>query len=246
MSLLHLRGMVDEFPYLGSLIDSSGRIAVDVERRVAQASRAFGALMKAVFYYKHLKLATRRKIYNACVLSVLLYGAECWVLLRKQEKKLNTFHHRCIRSILGITNMQQWSECILMTEVRKRWGDEETAADKVKKKRLEWLGHLARMPDYRVPKSALFSWFLKPYPRCGPKKRWRDMMRNAFHPALDLTALSYHLSSGTPMYHDGMERCRESQGLVVRAAVTARDVVCMVCSRKFRRESDKARHKCVD
>ena len=41
--------MVNEFPYLGSLIDNSGRATVDVERRVAQASRAFGALRKAVF-----------------------------------------------------------------------------------------------------------------------------------------------------------------------------------------------------
>ena len=73
-----------------------------------------------VFLDKHLKLTTKRKIYNACVLSVLLYGAECWVLLRKQEKKLNTFHHRLSRSILGITNRQQWSERISMTEVRSQ------------------------------------------------------------------------------------------------------------------------------
>ena len=37
---------------------------------------------------------------------------------------------------------------------------------------------------------------------------------------------------------DGIQRCRESQGLAVRAAVTVGDVVCRVCSRKFRRESD--------
>ena len=30
-----------------------------------------------------------------------------------------------------------------MAEVRRRWGDEETASEKVKKKMLEWLGHLA-------------------------------------------------------------------------------------------------------
>ena len=90
--------MADKFPYLGSLIDSSGRATVDVERGVAQASRAFGALRKAVFLDKNLSQKTKRKVYDACVLSVLLYGAECWVLLRKQEKKLNTFHHRCIRA----------------------------------------------------------------------------------------------------------------------------------------------------
>ena len=51
----------------------------------AQASRAFGALRKAVYLDKHLKLTTKRKIHNACVLSGLLYGAECWVFHRKQE-----------------------------------------------------------------------------------------------------------------------------------------------------------------
>ena len=131
--------MVDEFSCLGSVITSSGRMTVEVDKRVAQALRAFGALRKAVFIDKHLKITTKRKIYNACVMSVLLYGAECWVLLKKQEKKLNIFHHRYIGSILGISNRQQWSEHITMAEVRGRWGDEETAPEKVKKKRLEWL-----------------------------------------------------------------------------------------------------------
>ena len=40
---------VDDFPYLGSIIAGSGRMDVDVDRRVAQASKAFGALRKAVF-----------------------------------------------------------------------------------------------------------------------------------------------------------------------------------------------------
>ena len=107
---------VDDFPYLCSVIAGSGRMDVDVDRRVAQA---FGALRKAVFLDKNLSLGTKRKLYNACVLSVLLYGAECWIPLRKHVRKLNTFHHRCIRIILGISNKQQWSERITMAEVRR-------------------------------------------------------------------------------------------------------------------------------
>ena len=34
---------VDDLPYLGSVIAGSGRMDVDVDRRVAQASKAFGA-----------------------------------------------------------------------------------------------------------------------------------------------------------------------------------------------------------
>ncbi len=69
-------GMIDsvrEFPYLGSLIADSGRI--DVEKSIAKASRDFGALRKAVFQDKNLTLVTKRKVYQACVLSVLLYGS---------------------------------------------------------------------------------------------------------------------------------------------------------------------------
>ena len=127
----------------------------DVKRRVAQASRAFGALWKSVFLDENLNLTTKRKIYSACILSVLLYGAERWIPLRNHEEKLNTFHHRCIRIILGISNQWQWSERITM---RMRWRDEELAADKVRKRRLEWLGHVARMSDHRLPKSLLFGW----------------------------------------------------------------------------------------
>ena len=116
---------------------------------MAQASRAFGALRKAIFLDKNLSLETKRKIYNT--LSVFLYGAECWVLLKKKEKKQDTFHHRCIKSILGITNRQQWSKRISMAIVRRRWGDDETAgADKVKKRNLEWLSHLMGMPDTQI------------------------------------------------------------------------------------------------
>ena len=43
-----------------------------------------------------------------------------------------------------------------MADVRRRWEDEETAAEKVRRRRLEWLGHVARMPDHRIPKSVLF------------------------------------------------------------------------------------------
>ena len=41
---------------------------------------------------------------------MLLYGAECWVPLRRHRKKMDTFHHICIRTILRISNQQQWSE----------------------------------------------------------------------------------------------------------------------------------------
>ena len=239
---------VSEFQYLGSLIASSGRMDAEIEQRVARASRAFGALRKAVFLDKNLKSSTKRKIYNACVLSVLMYGAECWVPLRKHRGKLDVFHHRCIRTILGISNRQQWSEQITMTEVRRRWGDEETAADKVKRRRLEWLGHLARMDDDRLSKSVLFSWLPQPRPRCGPRRRWRDVVRKDLKGIEVDEAVWYEEARKSraewrTTYCTGLEICRDDQ--TSQASEVAKEVLCELCSRSFRKESDKKRHKCV-
>ena len=239
---------VEEFPYLGSLIAESGRIDADVERRVSQASRAFGALRKAVFLDKDLTLATKRKIYRAYVLSDLLYGAELWIPLRKHLKKVNTFHHRCIRTVLGISNRQQWSDHITMAEIRRRWRDEETAAEKIKKRRLEWLGHLARMPNHRMPKSALFGWLPQARPRCGPRRRWRDVIRRDLKDIEVDESVWYEEATKSragwrATCREGMKRC--SEGQAVRASAVAREVRCEVCSRKFRREGDKRRHKCL-
>ena len=53
----------------------------------------------------------------------------------------------------------------------------ETATEKVTKRRLEWLGHLARMPNQRIPKISLFSWLPQPRPPGSPHKRWKDVIR---------------------------------------------------------------------
>ena len=143
---------VEQFPYLGSVVAASGKIDADVDRRITQASSAFGALRKSVFLDRDLSLVTKRKVYQACVLSVLLYGSECWTLLKRHSRKLDVFHHRCIRIVLGVSSHVQWTSCITSDQLRQKWGDMETITMKIAKRRLQWLGHLARMPDSRVPK----------------------------------------------------------------------------------------------
>ena len=97
---------VKEFPYLGS---ASDRIDAEVDKRLPNASKAFGALRRAVFTDTNLSITTKRHVYQACILAVLLYGGECWIQLRKHLKRLNSFHHR---TVLGITNRRQWEERI--------------------------------------------------------------------------------------------------------------------------------------
>ena len=109
-------------------------------------------LRRAVFKDKILTIRTKRVIYQACVLSILLYGAECWSPLQRHIRKLNAFHHRCIRAVLGITRRQQWAWHLSSHALRVRWGDPEPVSIIVTKHRLEWLDHTARMQDHHIPK----------------------------------------------------------------------------------------------
>ena len=103
---------VDEFTYLGSIISSNGQIDAEVDRLMANASKAFAALHPAVFNDRNLNVNTKRQVYQTCVLSVLLYGSECWALLHRHRNRLNAFHHRCIHNILSITRRQKWKQHI--------------------------------------------------------------------------------------------------------------------------------------
>ena len=44
-----------------------------------------------------------KSMYIKPVISTLLYGSESWTMRAHHEKRLNVFHLRCLRRILGIT-----------------------------------------------------------------------------------------------------------------------------------------------
>ena len=61
-----------------------------------------------VFLNRTLSTDTKRTVYKAVVGSILLYGAETWTVKAPDVRRLNSFHNRCVRTILGVTRFQQW------------------------------------------------------------------------------------------------------------------------------------------
>ena len=64
----------------------------------------------------HHLMKTKMTVYNARVISTLLYGSEIWTTYARQERRLNTFHLRSIRSILGVS----WKDKVSNAEVLSR------------------------------------------------------------------------------------------------------------------------------
>ena len=58
------------------MIVANGRIDKEVDRRIANASKIVSALRRATFKNINLAMTTKRLAYEACILSVLLYGAQ--------------------------------------------------------------------------------------------------------------------------------------------------------------------------
>ena len=109
-----------------------GSIDVEVDRRIANASKAFGALHQSVFDDCRLSIKTKRSVYQACVLSTFLYGGECWIPLYRHLKRLDNFHQQCIKVLKIVIISNGSSKQHLATMVRQHWGDVETIATKLR------------------------------------------------------------------------------------------------------------------
>ena len=127
-------------------------------------------LTKRVWQNRLLTENTKISVYQACVLSTLLYGSEAWTTYMRQERRLNTFHMRCLKRILGI----KWQDRIPHSNILARAGI-SSVFSLLSQRRLRWLGHVRRMEDYRIPKAILYGQLATGTRRVGrPMLRYKD------------------------------------------------------------------------
>ena len=94
---------------------------------------------------------TKLHVYQACVLSTLLYSSEAWTTYTRQDTTLKSFHIRCLRRILYIS----WQDKVTHTDVLER-ASSFSIYTLLSQRRLRWLGHVHRMPNGRIPKYMLY------------------------------------------------------------------------------------------
>ena len=108
---------------------------------------------------RNISITTKMRAFQTLVMSVLLYGAETWPVTQQDIWKLIMFQMRCLRDVLGVT---RWN-MLRNTGILERTGV-LPVEDKLKQRRLQWLGHIWRMPDNRIQKQVL---------KCRPSGRRR-------------------------------------------------------------------------
>ena len=87
--------------HLGANMYADGTIGSELNKRLGSAWAEFSKLHKL---WNHSSLAMRRKVqvYQAVVVSRLLYGLSSAWLNVAESRRLNGFHARCLRKITGI------------------------------------------------------------------------------------------------------------------------------------------------
>ncbi len=75
-----------------STLTANNSLDAELNTKIGCASTTFGRLQSRVWNNSHLSLKVNVRIYESCVLSVLLYGSETWPIYRREEHKLNAFH----------------------------------------------------------------------------------------------------------------------------------------------------------
>ena len=157
----------DKFTYLGSSIQLDGNIEHEIRLRIGRANKGFH-MLNPVWRTKSLPRKIKLKVYQACVLSILLYSCETWPLKKSDLSSLTSFDLRCRKRIQGPA------------------APSSDIPNIIRKRRLKWLGHVLRMEESDIPNAALE--FTKgdawKRPPGGMRMTWRKLAQDDLKPYL--------------------------------------------------------------
>ena len=115
-------------------------------------------------------MSLRKRIFDQCVLTTIVYGSETWKTTHETEQKLMTTQRAMERKMLHLSLRDKVRHSIIRKKTKV-----QDIMEKIKAAKWKWAGHLTRVKDNRWTKR-LTEW----QPRTGKrrrgrqKRRWRD------------------------------------------------------------------------
>ena len=177
--------VIHQFTYLGSTIIDNLSLDTEIDKRIRKATTTLACLTSRVWTNPKLTMKTKMAVYNACILSSLLYGSETWTMYARQEKRFNTFHLRSLWHILSIS----WQDKVTNTDVLSCAGL-PTMYSLLRQHWLHWFGHVCHMEDGQIPKYVLYGELTSGQRSTGhPQLRYKGACKR------DMKALNININS---------------------------------------------------
>ena len=161
---------VDNFVFLGSVVPDTSD---DVKRRIALASSAFGRLKKQVWSNKEIQNQLKLRLYYALIVPIAIYASETWTLKVEDSRKLTVFENDCLRAMCGKTRIDRSR----LVDIKNILGVKDDILNMIKRRRLNWFGHVSRREDDSYVKRVYKEDFPGRRGRGRPRKRWSDQIR---------------------------------------------------------------------
>jgi len=121
--------------------------------------------------FKKVRTETILKIHNTLVLPTFLYESENWTLTALQRRRTEAAEMKLLRPVSGYTLYDHKTNDCIRLELQITG-----ILDKIDEYRRNWLSHLQRMPQNRIP---FKSYHYRPRGRRTigrPKERWREQL----------------------------------------------------------------------
>ncbi|XP_028175804.1 uncharacterized protein LOC114364024 [Ostrinia furnacalis] len=164
-----VKTVVDNYVYLGQTVQlGRSNFEKEVNRRIQLGWAAFGKLREILT--SEIPQCLKTKVFDQCVLPVMVYGSETWSLTMGLIRRLKVTQRAMERAMLGVSLRDR----IRNEEIRRRTRVTDIAR-RIAKIKWQWAGHIARRADGRWGRKVL-EW----RPRAGrrsvgrPPTRWTD------------------------------------------------------------------------
>ena len=152
-------------------------------------------LKDCVFHSNEVCSHAKHAVYTGLVLNTLLYGSESWCLPEYLIARLHRFHMDQARFMCRKFLWHQQHQLLNNDDVLNRT-HLKPLRSYLARRRLRWLGHVARMGQHRLPRQLLTSWVSNPRPRGAP------LMTFGRSVAKDLQEAGIELDNWYELAHD--------------------------------------------
>jgi Reverse transcriptase (RNA-dependent DNA polymerase) len=165
--------VVNEFVYLGARITYKCEEEREVDARIIKGNKSMGALNN-LLKSKYLSRRAKFRLYDSVLRPTATFGCETWTMNKRTQENVMRWERKVLRRILGGKKLE---DGFYVRRTNREIYDlyaKPTIDMYIKARRLQWLGHIERMEDDRIPRRIAWKTPMHKRKKGRPRKRWRE------------------------------------------------------------------------